>query len=225
MENVTRIRSSSLFIGRIVWRYKVVSTLLLIGLLSSTAYFLLKHPALRNLGHGSAAEIANLKASWNKGEIVVFVRHAERCDQSNATCLSVKEGITARGSDTAREVGEEFQRLGLNNTDVFSSPLPRTKQTAAFMFHREVETQTWLADCRIKMLANAIKHKAAGHNLILVTHSDCIREVEKSLKVSLPGKPAYTSSLFISLSATNTRPHALGFVDASAFAADFNPIP
>ncbi|MEB0042072.1 MULTISPECIES: histidine phosphatase family protein [unclassified Pseudomonas] len=220
METVTRLRSNSLFVWRTLGRYRIVSVALLIGLLGVAAYAHFKHPVLKNFAHGSAAEIANLKASWSKGEIIVFVRHAERCDQSDATCLSAKDGITTRGSDAARDVGKEFERLGLDNTDVYASPLARTTQTAAFMFNREVDTRTWLADCRATMLTNAIKHKAVGRNLVLVTHSDCIREVEKGLKVFLPAKPAYTSSLFISLG-ENTHPHALGFIDAAPFAADF----
>jgi phosphohistidine phosphatase SixA len=221
MENIPGVRLSSRFVGRMRVRYIIISIVLLVALLCATAYSLLKHPTLLNFAHGTAADVAGLKAAWAKGEIIVFVRHAERCDQSDASCLSAKDGITVRGSDEARGVGKEYQRLGLQSTDIFSSPLTRTTQTATFMFEHAVATQEWLANCRMTLLANAIKQKVVGRNLILVTHSDCIREIERDLKIKLPHKPAYTSSLFISLDEKNTAPHALGFIEAAPFSADF----
>jgi len=224
MENMTSIRLNTKLIKRMRGRYTFVSLALLVVLLSVAAYSIVKKPTLMNFAHGTVADISNLKAAWAKGDLIVFVRHAERCDQSTADCLGLKDGITVRGSEAARGVGKEYQLLGLESTDVFASPLPRTSQTATFMFDRPVATQTWLADCRATLLINSIKHKVAGRNLILVTHSDCIREVEKGMKVVLPGKPAYTSSLFVSLGAKDSYPHALGFVEAAPFAADFKHV-
>lgn len=221
MENVTGIRSSAHLIERIRNNYKYVCLALLLALIGIAAYAMLKHPTLKNFAHGSVADISGLKAAWGKGELIVFVRHAERCDQSSADCLGAKDGITVRGSNEAQAVGKEYERLGLESTDIFSSPLARTTQTATFMFGHAVATQVWLADCRISLLTNAIKHKTPGRNLILVTHSDCIREIERGLQIKLPHKPAYTSSLFISLGNLSAGPKALGFMDAAPFSAGF----
>jgi phosphohistidine phosphatase SixA len=211
------------FIG-LNWRRKkalfsvfiLVIVLCIIG-----AYFLFRTPRLPNLAHSTPLEITNLKSAWNNGNIIVLIRHAERCDQSSASCLNAPNGITTRGKDVAVGLGEQYQKLGLDKTDIFTSPLTRTKQTANFMFNHEIEDQEWLASCRGIMLQKSVETKRKGHNLILITHSSCIRQIEKSLNVHAPEKPPYTSSLFLLFGENDKRPQALGFVSTQDFSAEF----
>lgn len=185
------------------------------------AYFLFRAPRLPNLAHSTPLEITNLKSAWTNGNVIVLIRHAERCDRSSSPCLNASDGITTRGKDVAVGLGEQYQKLGLDKTDILTSPLTRTKQTATFMFNREIEDQEWLASCRGIMLQKSVETKRKGHNLILVTHSSCIRQIEKSLNVHAPEKPPYTSSLFLLFGENDKRPQALGFVSTQDFSADF----
>lgn len=110
-----------------------------------------------------------------------------------------------------------YRALGLNNTDVFYSPVTRTKQTATAMFSEKSEDQEWLASCETSLLENSLKHKRKGHNLVLVTHSGCIQNVEKALGVERAEKPDYISTLFLSIGENNQKPTILGMMSSSGF--------
>ncbi|MNG27557.1 hypothetical protein D3C84_1126910 [compost metagenome] len=63
------------------------------------------------------------------------------------------------------------------------------------------------------MLRDALAHKVAGRNLILVTHSECMAQLTKDLH--LPTSTlGYGASLFISAESPHT-PRMLGFIEAS----------
>ena len=47
------------------------------------------------------------------------------------------------------------------------------------------------------MLQDALAHKVPGRNLVLVTHSECMAQIEKDLKVPASDM-GYGSSLFVS---------------------------
>lgn len=141
-------------------------------------------------------------ADWAKGKVIVLVRHAERCDRSTNRCLGDPAGITVAGSQAASEVGAGLQRLGLDNADVLTSPESRTRQTAHFMFGRDVASRDWLNACDRDFTSTALHNKQPGVNLVLVTHSGCIDHLERQLKV--PGgerSSEYASALFVSLNA------------------------
>lgn len=217
--------SMSLSFTRLNWRSKkaLFSALVIVLciLCIIAAYFLFRAPRLPNLAHSTPLEITNLKSAWTNGNIIVLIRHAERCDRSSAPCLNAPDGITTRGKDVAVGLGEQYQKLGLDKTDILTSPRARAKQTATFMFNREIEDQEWLASCRGIMLQKSVETKRKGHNLILVTHSSCIREIEKNLNVHAPEKPPYTSSLFLLFGENDKIPQAFGFVSTQDFSADF----
>lgn len=196
----------------------VLITVLAVVLVIVGSYFLFRPPRLTNLAQSNAAQLAPLKSAWASGDAIVVIRHAERCDLSSAPCLDAPDGITKRGKDIAVKLGKHYQTLGLDQADIFTSPLTRTRQTANFMFNHDVEPQQWLAACKGIMLKTALETKRPGHNLILVTHSDCIREIEKHLNVHAPEKPPYASSLFIVLGQGDKKPRALGFF----YSRDFN---
>jgi len=175
--------------------------------------FLLRPAAAPDLAHGNVAGFQALLAGWAKGDMIVLVRHVERCDHSSAACLVGNDGITERSRSVAVEVGQHFERLGLSKADIYNSPMLRTAQTAAYMFNKVGTGEDWLISCKGTMLRDALAHKVAGRNLILVTHSECMEQLEKDLKLS-GSTPGYGASLFISAETPQT-PRMLGFIDAS----------
>ena len=175
--------------------------------------FLLRPAAVPDLAHGNVAGAQALRAGWSKGDMIVLVRHVERCDHSSAACLVGNDGITERSRSVAVEVGQHFEQLGLSKADLYNSPMLRTAQTAASMFNKVGTGEDWLISCKGTMLRDALAHKVAGRNLILVTHSECMEQLEKDLKLS-GSTPGYGASLFVSAETPQT-PRMLGFIDAS----------
>ena len=175
--------------------------------------WLLQPAAVPDLAHGNVAGARALAANWAKGDVIVLVRHVERCDHSSAACLSGNDGITDRSRGVAVGVGAQFERLGLNRADIYNSPVIRTAQTAGYMFNTVGVGEDWLIHCKGTMLRDALAHKIAGRNLTLVTHSECMSQLEKDLK--LPASTlGYGASLFISAE-TPQAPRMLGFIEAS----------
>jgi len=190
----------------------VVGTLVLLSVVL-LAFLLLKPAAVPDLAHGNAAGIKALAAGWAKGDMIVLVRHVERCDHSTAPCLSSADGITERARAVAAEVGAQYQHLGLDKTDIYNSPLTRAVQTSTYMFGKAGSDDGWLINCKGTMLRDVMAHKVAGRNLILVTHSECMAQLESELKLSA-STLGYGASLFLSSDTANARPKVLGFIDA-----------
>ncbi|MFR0690488.1 histidine phosphatase family protein [Enterobacterales bacterium AE_CKDN230030158-1A_HGKHYDSX7] len=135
---------------------------------------------------------------WARGGVVLLVRHMERCDRSSAPCLGAADGITARAGEAARQLGDTLTHLGLAATDIYSSPLTRTVQTADLMFDHPVVRQDWLYSCKDDDLAAQIRqHKASHRNLVLVTHSECFDRLRENLKVRDTDTPEYGSALVL----------------------------
>jgi phosphohistidine phosphatase SixA len=155
-----------------------------------------KSPA--NLAHEGAQARAQLLQQWSAGEIAVLVRHAERCDRSSNPCLGPADGITRVGSEAAAGVGQGLTRLGLTQTDILTSPVTRTVQTAHYMFNSDPRTQEWLATCGTTLRNDVVAHKVAHRNLVLMTHSGCIADFEKQTGFKHSAKDAeYASALFV----------------------------
>ncbi|TPG81356.1 histidine phosphatase family protein [Pseudomonas arsenicoxydans] len=187
----------------------LVSALLVIPL----TVWLLQPAAVPDLAHGNVAGAKAMTDGWAKGDMIVLVRHVERCDHSSAPCLAGDDGITERSRSVAAGVGEQFQRLGMSKADVYNSPILRTVQTANFMFSKAAVGEDWLISCKGTMLRDALAHKVAGRNLVLVTHSECMAQLEKDLKLPT-ATLGYGASLFISAPTPQTT-HMLGFIEAS----------
>lgn len=197
------------------WR----SPLFLLGLcsvlaLALSSLWLVRGLAIVDLGSESQMRSSGVYADWAKGEVIVLVRHAERCDRSRNPCLGDPQGITQAGSQAAAQVGDGLQRLGLDHTDILASPLVRTQQTAHFMFGKLAASEDWLQQCNKGFADTALARKAAERNLVLVTHSGCIDQLERQLNV--PGgerSSAYTEALFVSVGASG-KPRILGRMNA-----------
>jgi hypothetical protein len=174
---------------------------------------LLRPAAVPDLAHGNVEGARALLAGWAKGDMIVLVRHVERCDHSRAPCLSGDDGITDRSRSVAVAVGAQFEQLGLGKADIYNSPMVRTAQTSGYMFNRVDAGDDWLINCKGTMLRDALAHKVAGRNLILVTHSECMAQLQKDLK--LPASTlGYGASLFVNAQALQA-PRILGFIEAS----------
>lgn len=171
--------------------------------------------SLVNLAQGDNMTTAGVYSQWEAGDVVVLVRHAERCDRSSHPCLGPADGITQIGSATAVALGKALNTLGMTRTDTFTSPLPRTVQTAYAMIGKSAVEQAWLVDCEQSpqiMLKNVLAHKVPHRNLVLVTHSGCISKFEKQLGFAHAPSSEYSSSLFLSLGSDN-KPTALGILN------------
>ncbi|WP_160109212.1 histidine phosphatase family protein [Pseudomonas izuensis] len=205
--------SRSIDLSRLARHRKAVVVLASALLVIPLAVFLLRPAAVPDLAHGNVAGARALQTGWAKGDIIVLVRHVERCDHSSAPCLSGNDGITDRSRSVAVDVGAQFEHLGIDKADIYNSPMMRTAQTAGFMFNKVGVGDEWLVNCKGTMLRDALAHKVAGRNLILVTHSECMSELEKDLK--LPASTlGYGASLFINAE-TLQKPHMLGYIEAS----------
>ncbi|MHC8294176.1 lipopolysaccharide core heptose(II)-phosphate phosphatase PmrG [Pseudomonas sp. LB3P58] len=166
-----------------------------------------------NLGTTGSDATTRLINQWQAGEIIVLVRHTERCDRSANPCLGPADGITRVGSDAAVAVGQGFQRLGMDQTDVLSSPVTRTAQTSHSMFGKDAMTQEWLASCGKTLRNDVVAHKRAQHNLVLVTHSGCISDFEAQTGFKHAASSEYGSSLFVRIDA-NGQLQVLGILNA-----------
>ncbi|SEI19284.1 Phosphohistidine phosphatase SixA [Pseudomonas asplenii] len=184
--------------------FRVNSVLLAIGLtlatMTATGFALWPRTPL-NLAVQDHMHSTGVYAHWKAGDMIVLVRHAERCDRSSNPCLGPADGITQLGNHSASDVGNALQHIGMANTDVLSSPTTRTTQTARAMFGKTALTADWLLSCGPSLGQDALAHKAAHRNLVLVTHSGCIDDLEKQLGYRHPNKSEYTSSVFVSVGA------------------------
>lgn len=203
-------------------RYKNTVIALLLGLcVLLSAVYLLRPAPVTDLAQGNTSDLTRLKADWAAGEMIVLVRHVERCDHSRATCLNAPDGITDRGRGVAVGLGAQFERLGLSRTDLYNSPVTRAVQTSSYMFNSVTSGQDWLFNCKGTLLRDALAHKVAGRNLVLVTHSECMAELEKELNV--PGASfGYGTALFLSTAKGNAKAHLLGFLDATGWRSMFS---
>ena len=175
------------------------------------AVIVFESPAIADLSEDNRHEVPTLKAQWQKGEVIVLVRHLERCDKEDAPCLMGTEGITARSVDEGQALSEDFYRLGLLNSDVYNSPLDRTAQTESIVFGDRGSDRDWLFKCKKSIFRDAMANKEPGKNLILVTHSSCIDSFEESLGYASE-TPEYGTSLFFSPGPDN-KLEVHGFLD------------
>lgn len=153
---------------------------------------------------------------WRAGEVIALVRHAERCDRSANPCLGPADGITRLGNATAADLGKAFRTIGMERTDVISSPMTRTLQTAQAMFNQATSTQDWLLNCADNFENDIKAHKLKGRNLILVTHSGCISDLESRMGFAHALATEYTSSLFLTLGADG-KLQILGILNAKSW--------
>lgn len=158
---------------------------------------------------------SKLYERWIRGDVVVMVRHAERCDRSANPCLGNVDGVTVRGSQAAHAVGVGLQQMGLENSQTIASPLTRTRQTADFILGRVVPTQSWVSDCNSGFRDSVLAHKKSAKNLVLITHSGCIDQFERKMGVRAGDRSSdYAQAVFVNVDGKHA-PSIIGSMDAT----------
>ena len=192
------LRAGTLPRNRHTFRVLLTAAAIGVSLLLLTGYTYWPRSPIE-LASGQNMSRAGLYASWKKGEVVVLVRHGERCDRSDNECLGPEDGITRNGSQVSAQVGHSLSQLGLAQTDILASPSTRTAQTAESLFGHPVASQDWLFDCEKMNLGQVMAHKANDRNLVVVTHSGCIGQIESQQGYPHAEISEYDSAVFISL--------------------------
>ncbi|WP_244643746.1 histidine phosphatase family protein [Pseudomonas fluorescens] len=111
-------------------------TILSAGFLSVTffAYEAFTRNTIENLDSLKKLNDSGLSEHWKSGNVILLIRHEERCDRSNNPCLGPDEGITALGSERAEKTGIHLKaHFDFGDADIFTSPMTRTVQTFNFM--------------------------------------------------------------------------------------------
>lgn len=197
-------------------RRAIAATLAALALGCAALLLPAQDAASPDLARGEPARLADLRAHWRDGDMIVLIRHVERCDRSEAPCLAAHDGITVRASSVARQVGDELRGLGLDNADIYNSPLTRTRQTAEYMFGpTHSVAQDWLYQCKGTMLRDMLDHKQAQHNLVLVTHSECFAALMQELQLPDDTTPDYGSALFVFADKASGAAQVLGHIDSA----------
>lgn len=193
---------------------RVIIALAIIFLLAPAIAWFARPATVLDLSVGNRLARSGMAESWAHGDMIVLMRHAERCDRSKRTCLGPSNGITVHGSAIATQLSSVFAGLGLANTDVLSSTTVRTQQTAQFVFGQPAMTQEWLFKCTGDVLGKALAQKNAQRNLVLVTHSECFDRLEQQMGISDTTENPYATTLFVQTGGDGVRPKILGFMHA-----------
>ena len=197
---------------------KVILTLSFIVAIGCGVYYFIQLQESPSLLENYGKGVFDLTAHWSQGNIVVLMRHTERCDRSDNPCLDGKDGITIVGKDAALKLGENFRKLPDRETIFYNSPEIRTNQTAYFMFGTLSVDQKWLREnCKDNLYKEIFNHKEEGKNLVLITHSTCIDELgEKEgndlLKLDIHDEKTYGISIFLAVDKSAMRAHTLGYL-------------
>jgi len=193
------------------------------GSLAMVAGAVIVHPPeVADLSEESRHELPYLLTQWERGDVVVLLRHLERCDKEDHPCLVGDDGVTSRSVAVGSVLADSFGQLGLSRTDVYNSPLTRTAQTESIVFKDVGIDEDWLYQCKASMLSDALEHKVPGKNLVLVTHSSCISAFEQALGYD-SDTPEYGTSLFFTKSTDPDSLSVLGFLDADDWAVALSP--
>ncbi len=175
---------------------------------------------LTNLADNPEA-LSDLKKAWNNHQVIALIRHTERCDRSESPCLLGEDkGISVFGKETAVRLGKQFkQLLATDKITLYHSPLLRTTQTAQFMFGNRGEAKNWLREgCKEKLFGDIFKHKISGNNLVLVTHSSCLKKLaddanhKRLIHTKVTGHQTYGVIVFLKINEQQQKLVAMGYL-------------
>ncbi|MBC3957073.1 lipopolysaccharide core heptose(II)-phosphate phosphatase PmrG [Pseudomonas triticifolii] len=183
-------------------------------MLAITLTWYLTTAGVADLGSSKNLVSSGLVEQWKHGDVVVMIRHAERCDRSANRCLGSADGITVNGSHVASDVGAGLQRLGLERTHMIASPSTRTQQTASYIAGQAVVAQDWVGECNKHFKDEVVGHKVKGENLVLITHSGCIDHFERAMGMPAGERSSeYTQAFFVKMDG-KAIPRILGSLSA-----------
>ncbi|MCO7036150.1 histidine phosphatase family protein [Pseudomonas carnis] len=169
------------------------------------AYGSLARNVIEDLGSNKKLVNSELIEDWKNRNIILLIRHEERCDRSSNPCLGPHDGITLLGSERAKEAGSRIKSyFGVDNTDIFTTPTTRTVQTSDFMLGKASLLPDREAICGNDITDKLLKHKTANRNLIVMTHNTCMNDLIKATKHRKSGSPEYGSLLFAKILSHNT---------------------
>lgn len=140
--------------------------------------------------------LARLARLAQQHTVVVLFRHAERCDRSTNQCLSDKTGITVKGTQDARELGNAFS-ADIPDFDLYSSNTVRTIQSATwFSAGKKLTVDKRLLQCgnEIYSAIKDLQSKAPDKNIVIFTHNHCLTYIAKD-KRDATFKPDYLDGL------------------------------
>lgn len=198
-------------------KYRVpVATIIVFALLVTAFLFWPRSP--EDLGIGNRLVTSGVLASWRNGDLVVLVRHEERCDRSDNPCFGPADGLTINGTQRAADLGIAFETLGMERTDVLSSPTTRTAQTSLFMFGKTELSPGPLAICGDAMGEEILSHKQPDRNLMLITHSACMNDFQEALGYPHAQAAEYGSALFVQVLPNGTF-NVMGTMKSEGWAA------
>ncbi|MBI6768194.1 histidine phosphatase family protein [Pseudomonas syringae] len=205
-------------------RYKlhrnIVSMSVAVVLMAICAWFYSSFSGVHvvDLGVGRNLSVSGLREHWRQGNVVVMIRHAERCDRSSNPCMGDADGITSNGRDTALAVGAGLQKMGMDHARMIASPKTRTQQTAQLLAGHAVVAEDWINDCDSGFMKAVQAHKVSGENMVLVTHSGCIDQFERKAGVRGGERSSeYTQAFFVKVDGSHP-PKILGSLNAGQWA-------
>ncbi|ENA9834028.1 histidine phosphatase family protein [Escherichia coli] len=140
--------------------------------------------------------LARLARLAQQHTVVILFRHAERCDRSANQCLSDKTGITVKGTQDARELGNAFS-ADIPDFDLYSSNTVRTIQSATwFSAGKKLTVDKRLLQCgnEIYSAIKDLQSKAPDKNIVIFTHNHCLTYIAKD-KRDATFKPDYLDGL------------------------------
>ncbi|AUO21157.1 histidine phosphatase family protein [Pseudomonas sp. NC02] len=180
--------------------------LLSTGFISATffAYEAFTRKTVKNLDSHKKLIDSGLSEYWKGGNVILLIRHEERCDRSNNPCLGPDEGITALGSERAEETGIHLKALfDFDDAVIFTSPMTRTVQTSDFMLGKASLLSDREAIWGNDIVDKLLEHKNSGRNLIVMTHNTCMKDIIKSSGHRQSWSPEYGSLLFAKTTSKN----------------------
>ncbi|AVX22556.1 histidine phosphatase family protein [Pseudomonas syringae] len=205
-------------------RYKlhrnIVSMSVAVVLMAICAWFYSSFSGVHvvDLGVGRNLSVSGLREHWRQGNVVVMIRHAERCDRSSNPCMGDADGITSNGRDTTLAVGAGLQKMGMDHARMIASPKTRTQQTAQLLAGHAVVAEDWINDCDSGFMKAVQAHKVSGENMVLVTHSGCIDQFERKAGVRGGERSSeYTQAFFVKVDGSHP-PKILGSLNAGQWA-------
>ncbi|MFI3045098.1 hypothetical protein ALP72_00109 [Pseudomonas coronafaciens pv. coronafaciens] len=196
----------------------LLSVVVVLAAICAWCYMAFSGVHVVDLGAGNNLKTSGLREHWLRGDVVVMIRHAERCDRSTNPCMASADGITSKGRDAALAVGAGMQKMGMDHARMVTSPKVRTQQTAELLAGHAVVAQDWINDCDSGFMKAVQAHKVGGENLVLVTHSGCIDQFER--KVGVPGgerSSDYAEAFFVRMDERH-QPKLLGSLSAVQWA-------
>lgn len=147
---------------------------------------------------------SGLSEHWKSGNIILLIRHEERCDRSNNPCLGPEEGVTVLGGERAKETGIHLKaHFDFDDADIFTSPMTRTVQTSDFMLGKTSLLSDREAICGNDIVDKLLEQKDSARNLIVMTHYTCMKDLIRSSGHSHSWSPEYGSLLFAKTTSKN----------------------